>query len=87
MSALTYFLNLLPAWWLLVHILGIGCTGSIEFRVIDAQTSRPIEGVQVTRDSRYDDVIFGSRRDADVLSPTDANGLAKAGKLDKSMTH
>ena len=59
-----------------------GCSGTQEFRVIDASNGRPIEGVHVLRAS-YSNDIFASARDEDVKLPdTNRNGIVVARGLD-----
>lgn len=52
----------------------IGCTRTLRFCVVDAQTGQPLAGVKVERQSGYEDLLFGSYRKDANLGLTDAKG-------------
>jgi len=70
-----------------VIMFSIGCSGTLKFRVVDAQTGMPLEGVTV-RHSRAPISYFskGPRANA-VLGPTANDGILEASDLESSFAH
>lgn len=60
---------------------------AIDFRVIDADTRRPLDGVELTRISRNADLVLQGKNEVVPAGRTDADGMAKRVGFASNQTH
>lgn len=67
--------------------IACGCARDFPFRLVDGRTGVPLQGVTTERDSKWDDVILGSKKSSGQLPPSGVDGMVNARNLPANWVH